>query len=421
MSQMQPVRGTHDLFGSDILRYRHILNAAASLSRSYGFEEIKTPIFEFTNVFSRTLGDASDIVSKEMYTFSDKGGEILSLRPEGTASIVRSFISEGLAQHLPLKFFYEGPMFRYERPQKGRYRQFYQIGVELLGVDSTDADIEVISMAEHLFRKLGVSRKVTLEINSIGDHESRNNYKQALVEYYKKHLENLSDDSKVRLMTNPLRILDSKDKRDIAINHDAPKLADYLNEASKQKFEQIKKTLADLGILFKVNPFLVRGLDYYCHLVFEYRTTALGSQDAVLSGGRYDGLTEIMGGPKAPAVGWAAGVERLSLLLDADPKKLRPISLIPLGEAAEMACRNLAHDLRGKGFFIDMSYSGNMSNRMKKATKQNAIAALIIGESELQNKLYTLKLMDTGVQMTIKETELSERLTTIYGDSSTKS
>ncbi len=418
MSQLQPVRGTHDLIGDDALKYRHILECAAAISRQYGFSEIKTPVFEFTHVFNRTLGDSSDIVTKEMYTFTDKGGEIISLRPEGTASVVRAFISEGLAQNLPLKLFYEGPMFRYERPQKGRYRQFYQLGVELLGTDSIDADIEVISMAHHLFSKLQISDKVSLEINSIGDHESRAHYRTALVSYYKQHEHNLSADSKTRLSVNPLRILDSKDKKDIEINENAPKLVDHLNSESKEKFESIKKTLLNLQIPYVVNHKLVRGLDYYCHLVFEFRTSALGSQDAVLSGGRYDGLCEKMGGPKTPAVGWAAGVERLSLLLDSTPKQKRPVTLIPLGEPAEAACRKLAHDLRGQGFFIEMSYSGNMSNRMKKAAKQNSIATLIIGDSELQSRTYTFKIMDTGVQLAVKESELVARIGEIYTSNS---
>jgi histidyl-tRNA synthetase len=411
MSQMQPVRGTHDLISSNMLRHRYIVDTALSISKRYGFEEIKTPVFEFTHVFARTLGDASDIVSKEMYSFVDKGGESLSLRPEGTASVVRALISEGLSQHLPLKYFYEGPMFRYERPQKGRYRQFYQIGIELLGVESNEADIEVISLAEQLLLKLKVHDKATLEINSIGDKDSRDQYRKVLVEYYKKHESLLSEDSQKRLLQNPLRILDSKDKKDIEINLKAPKLTDHLNSLSLQKFEAIQKALTGLGIKFKINSQLVRGLDYYSHLVFEYRTIALGSQDAILSGGRYDGLAETMGGPKTPAIGWAAGIERLALLMNEDPSLTRPIALIPLGESAETHCRELAHSLRGSGFYIDMAYAGNMSNRMKKAAKNNAFAALIVGDNEIAKKEYTLKLLDSGVQHTVKQSDLTKKLT----------
>jgi histidyl-tRNA synthetase len=410
MSQMQPVRGTHDLIGIEMKKHRFVVQTAQNLSAHYGFDEIKTPIFEFSNVFSRTLGDASDIVSKEMYTFTDKGGDQISLRPEGTASIVRALISEGLSQQLPLKCFYEGPMFRYERPQKGRYRQFYQLGVELLGVDKIDADLEVISLADNLLKKLNISDKTTLEINSIGDKESRDRYRTELVSYYKKYLADLSEDSKKRLEVNPLRILDSKDKNDIKINMSAPKLKDSFNEISLKTFDEIQNQLSILSIEYKINPFLVRGLDYYCHLVFEFKTTALGSQDAVLSGGRYDGLCELMGGPKTPGVGWAAGIERMCQLLPVLPVDSRPVTFIPLGEAAENECRKLAHTLRAQGLAIDIAYGGNLSNRMKKAVKNNAIATLIVGESELSSKEYTLKLLDTGTQEKVLVQDLKTRL-----------
>lgn len=410
MSQMQPVRGTHDLYGGTAKRFRHVIDRANALSKRYGFSEIKTPVFEFSHVFSRTLGDTSDIVSKEMYTFTDKGGDQISLRPEGTAGVVRSFISEGMAQNLPLKLFYEGPMFRYERPQKGRYRQFYQIGVEFLGTDNPDSDVELISLAHLLLKDLRINDKATLEINSIGDTASRAFYRDALIDYYKKNEGHLSEDSKKRLHANPLRILDSKDKSDMELNKTAPLLKNYLNEISLAKFNFVKNALIDLSIPFKENPYLVRGLDYYCHLVFEFRTNELGSQDAILSGGRYDGLSEIMGGPPTAAVGWAAGIERLCLLMLEDPKQTRPVTIIPLGEAAEKASRLLAHSLRAKGLTIDMSYSGNMSNRMKKAVKQNAIAAIIMGDIELQKNEVTLKLLDTGIQQTVKQSELAARI-----------
>jgi histidyl-tRNA synthetase len=415
MSQMQPVRGAHDLLPEDMRRYRHILAAAQSLAVRFGFGEIKTPIFEFSHVFSRTLGDASDIVTKETYTFTDKGGETLSLRPEGTASIIRAFISEGLQQQLPLKLFYEGPMFRYERPQKGRYRQFYQIGVELLGVESVEADVEVVSFAHHLLKALGVLDKTELQINSIGDKESRAQYREALVEYFKKHESSLSEESRKRLVVNPLRILDSKDKGDAAVTAQAPQLTDYLNADSKAKFDEIQQSLTNLGIVYRVNPLLVRGLDYYCHLVFEFRTSALGSQDAVLAGGRYDGLSEMMGGPATPSVGWASGVERLSLLMGEIAKANRPVTLVPLGDAAEKACRKLAHDLRGQGFAMDLAYGGNMSNRMKKAARQNARAAIIIGDNELAAKTFTFKDLDTGAQLAVREADLPAKLRELFG------
>jgi histidyl-tRNA synthetase len=414
MSVLQPVRGTHDLYFAQVLRHQKVVKTAQQISALYGFSEIKTPIFEFSQVFGRTLGDASDIVSKEMYTFTDKGGEILSLRPEGTAGIMRAYLSEGLAQHQPVKFFYEGPMFRYERPQKGRYRQFYQIGVELIGPESNDADIEVISLAFHLLHALGVAEKVQLEVNSIGDKESRDQYRKILVDYYKNYEKELSADSQRRLTQNPLRILDSKAEPDVKINSGAPLLTDHLNSASKEKFDKILSALTDLKISYKVDPKLVRGLDYYSHMVFEFRTQALGAQDAVLSGGRYDGLAEMMGGPATPAVGWAAGVERLGMLLAEDPKKIRPLTLIPLGAAAENYCRALAHELRGAGFPIDVAYGGNMSNRMKKATNQNAIAALIIGDNELSSGEFSLKILDQGVQKKVQKSDLNTELRKLF-------
>lgn len=415
MSLMQPVRGTHDLLFDDMRKHRFVLDKAAEVSRRYGFEEIKTPIFEFSHVFSRTLGDASDIVTKEMYTFTDKGGDLISLRPEGTASIMRALISEGLAQKLPLKFFYEGPMFRYERPQKGRYRQFYQIGVELLGTDSPEADIEVLSLADNVLKSLGVSHHVHLEINSIGDKESRDHYRAQLVEYYRRFETSLSEDSRKRLALNPLRILDSKDKKDIEINLEAPKITEHLNTSSREKFDFIQNSLSLLGLPYKVNPQLVRGLDYYCHLVFEFKTSALGSQDAVLSGGRYDGLAEMMGGPSTPAVGWAAGVERLCLLLPQSPLLKRPIALIPLGDTPAAACRQLAHHLRREGFVVDLAYGGNLSNRMKKAAKQNAVAAVIAGDDEVNNNQWTLKILDTGEQLKVQDSDLKDRLLKLQG------
>jgi histidyl-tRNA synthetase len=407
---MQSVRGTHDLVFSSARRFRHVVDSYTAIARRFGFQEIKTPIFEFSQVFSRTLGDASDIVSKEMYSFTDKGGDSLSLRPEGTAGIVRAYIEQGMQHQWPLKFHYEGPMFRYERPQKGRYRQFYQIGAELLGVENSAGDIETISLAQLLLDDLGVAQKCYLEINSIGDKESRDVYRTKLVEYYKKHENELSEDSRKRLTVNPLRILDSKDKSDAKINEGAPRLLDSLNALSAEKFAEVQKGLSDLKIPFKINQQLVRGLDYYCHLVFEFRTQELGSQDAVLSGGRYDGLSEAMGGPKTAAVGWAAGVERLSLLLPEEPKGDITFSLIPIGDTAEAYCRKLAQDLRRDGLAIDMAYSGNLSNRMKKAAARLARAVVIIGDNEITAGEFGLKILASGEQIKVKEADLKSKL-----------
>lgn len=406
----QTVRGTHDLIGDVARQHSHVLDVAFDVADRFGFSEIKTPIFEFSQVFSRTLGDASDIVSKEMYTFTDRGGDLLSLRPEGTAGVIRAFIEHGLKNQCPLKFIYEGPMFRYERPQKGRYRQFYQIGAELIGVDNPDADVETIALAKLILSELGIDQKCSLEINSIGDKESRDHYRKALVQYYEKHSGSLSEDSKKRLTLNPMRILDSKDRSDIEINKNAPRLIEHLNSSSLEKFEKIQSRLKALNIDFKINNQLVRGLDYYCHLVFEFRTTELGSQDAVLSGGRYDGLAEIMGGPTTPAVGWAAGVERLSMLMTDKPLAHRPVALIPIGDQAEQYCLNLAQDLRRQKLNVELAYSGNLSNRMKKAAGRNAYAAIIIGDNELNSGEFGFKNLDSGEQTKVQKGQLLEKL-----------
>jgi histidyl-tRNA synthetase len=406
---LQPVRGTHDLLFDDAKKHQFVVDVARSIGNRFGFDEIQTPIFEFSNVFSRTLGDTSDIVSKEMYTFTDKGGDQLSLRPEGTAGVVRSFISNELKRQLPLKFFYQGPMFRYERPQKGRFRQFHQLGIELLGVESTQSDIEVISYANILLKELDVLHSTYLEINSIGDKESRNAFRTRLVDYFSQYENELSEDSKRRLKLNPLRILDSKDTKDIGLSQNAPKFEDSLNDISKSKFAEIRNGLEALGISYQLNSKLVRGLDYYNHLVFEFKTNALGAQDAVLSGGRYDDLVEMMGGSATPGVGWAAGIERLCLLTLKNSSRPRPIALIPMGEKAEKYAVKLAHDLRTLGVPVEAAYAGNMSNRMKKATRVNSEYAVIIGDQELESKQLGFKNLDTGEQSKITESELLSR------------
>ena len=290
MEKLQNVRGTYDLYGAAKRKAKKVIETASKVAEKYGFEEIETPVFEFTEVFSRNLGDTTDIVTKEMYCFEDRGGESLTLRPEGTAGIVRSFISEGMQQNLPVKLYYAGPMFRYERPQKGRQRQFTQFGVEMLGVATPQADIEVIAMAYEFLENLGLAGAVTVEINSLGDAESRKAYREKLVDYLKQHYNELSEDSKNRLEKNPLRVLDSKEDCDKKIVENAPLYADSLNENSAAFFQEVLKGLDLLGIKYRVNNRLVRGLDYYAHTVFELTTDKLGAQGTVLGGGRYDGL-----------------------------------------------------------------------------------------------------------------------------------
>ncbi len=407
--KLQPVRGTQDLLAEDTKKFRVIDSLALKIAKLYGYEEIITPIFEFSEVFHRTLGEASDVVSKETYTFTDRGGDSLTLRPEGTAGIARAFISNGLAQNLPLKYYYSGPMFRYERPQKGRYRQFHQLGVECLGLETPVADIECLSLAFDLLNQIGLSGKIQLEINSLGDSESRTKHRELLVDYLKSFEKELSHESQIRLQKNPLRILDSKDEGDRKITANAPLLKDCLNEYSKNFFGQVLAGLETLKIPFIVNDRLVRGLDYYTHTVFEFTTTALGAQGAVLAGGRYDGLVELMGGPKTPGVGWASGIERLALLLDSEMTKTatKTIAVIAADDSTQNKCLGYSHQLRQKGFRVEMPTGGNVGKKMKRANKVEAQYALIVGESEIQNSTIAVKNLTTGEQISIAESDLA--------------
>ncbi|TDI55835.1 MAG: histidine--tRNA ligase, partial [Alphaproteobacteria bacterium] len=340
----------------------------------------------------------SDIVTKEMYTFESRSGEEITLRPEGTAGIVRALISGGLGQNLPLKFFYQGPMFRHERPQKGRLRQFHQFGVELLGVGAPLGDIEVIAMAAQILDALGVGESTTLEINSLGDPQSRKAYRDVLLGYLSDLKDKLSEDSRNRLAVNPLRVLDSKDEGDKRVLADAPLFSDYLTGEAAEFFSAVTAGLDELGIAYALNPKLVRGLDYYCHTAFEFTTEALGAQGTVLAGGRYDGLVSAMGGAETPGVGWAAGIERLAMLIADAPGAQRPIAVVPVGGGAETAAFNLAQELRRDGFTVDIGYGGNLSRRMKRANKLRARLAVILGEDEIRAGTVTVRDLDTGEQ-----------------------
>ena len=410
MASLKPVRGTHDLLSEDILRHRHVEQTALDVASRYGYSEISTPIFEFTEVFARTLGDTSDIVTKEMYTFEDKGGERITLRPEGTAGVARAFISGGLAQKLPLKLFYRGPMFRYERPQKGRQRQFNQVGAELLGVAGPLADVEVISLGAQFLDELGLSDKVVCELNSLGDAESRNAYRLCLVEYLEGHRDALSEDSRERLHRNPLRVLDSKEERDKEIVADAPLMSDSLNDESRRFFDDLRNGLEVAGVKYELNPRMVRGLDYYCHSAFEFTTNALGAQGTVLGGGRYDGLIKQMGGPTTPGIGWAAGVERLAMLVDGGIEKTRPIVVIPVGGDAADTALEVTQRLRRSGLPVDLGFSGNLGKRMKRANAMNACATVLLGEDEIARKVATVRDMDSGEQAEVPLAALETHL-----------
>jgi histidyl-tRNA synthetase len=413
--KLQPVRGTQDLLPEAARRHRRVVETARAAAELYGFAEMATPIFEFTEVFSRPIGETSDIVTKEMYTFCDRGGEEITLRPENTAGVVRAVLSDGLIQSTPLKFFYSGPMFRYERPQKGRFRQFHQIGVELIGVAQPQGDVEVIALGSRILAALGSRDRIVLELNTLGDPESRTAYRDALVAYFSAHVAELSEDSRQRLRRNPLRIFDSKEESDQRVSADAPQFAAYLNIASRDFFARVRDGLDRLGIAYRLNPRLVRGLDYYTHTAFEFTTSDLGAQGTVIGGGRYDGLVEIMGGPATPGVGWAAGIERLALLTAEPAGPPRPVALVPVGEAGENICLKLAEDLRSAGFAVDLGYSGNLARRLRRADRLGARAAVLIGEDEIARGVATLRDLDSGTQAEAPLGELPSRLAALFG------
>jgi len=410
VSLPQPVRGTHDLLPEDFRRHAYVRDVARDIAARFGYAEMATPIFEFTEVFARTMGETSDVVSKEMYSFESRSGESMTLRPEYTAGICRSFISNGLQQNVPFKVFANGPMFRYERPQKGRQRQFHQIDLECIGSPEPKADIEVIAVAATILKELKILDKCVLEINTLGDTESRQAYRRALVDYFSDHKDKLSEDSLNRLDRNPLRILDSKDKGDRALVEEAPAFEDYLNSLSTDFFADVLEGLGDLGLSYTLNRRLVRGLDYYTHTAFEFVTDALGAQGAVIAGGRYDGLIEALGGKPTPGIGWAGGMERLSLLTGELPEAERPIAVIPVGDVAEKMATKLAFDLRTSGIAVEMAFKGNVGKRMKRANKLKAKAAILIGEDELAKNVCTFRDLDQGSQEEVSLDQVVARL-----------
>lgn len=391
----QPVRGTHDLLFQDSLSFLKLIDIARGVAKTYHYDEVITPIFEFEGVFKR-LGDSTDVVSKEMYSFEDRGGEKITLRPEGTAPVMRAVLSNGLTQNLPLKLFYAGPMFRYDRPQKGRQRQFHQVGVELIGSSEPWSDIETITFSADFLAALGLLEKCTLKLNTLGDFESREGYKSTLLEFLKPYEKDLSKDSQKRLLLNPLRILDSKDEKDREIVASAPDYGASLNADSLRYYERVKKGLSDLGVKFEEDPHLVRGLDYYCHTAFVFETQFLGSQSEILGGGRYDGLSRALGGPDLPGVGWAGGVERLLLLANLSVSQERSVAIIPVGESTDVYAQRLAHALRLKGVCVDIGYAGNVGKRMKRAGKIQSRFAILIGDDEINAQLLTVKDLDSG-------------------------
>ena len=413
MTKLQPVRGTRDFLGDFARCIQYIQDTTFLTARQFGFERIDTPIFEYTGVFKRAVGETSDIVGKEMYTFSDRGGEEITLRPEGTAPVVRALLSNSLTQQLPLKYCYYGPMFRYERPQRGRYRQLHQFGVEFFGVDNPCADVEMLDLAQQILDRLEIN--ASLHLNTIGDSQSRDAYRVALIEYFSKYRSELSEDSQQRLDKNPMRILDSKDLNDKRIAEDAPKISAHLTTAAAQFFEKVREGLEVLGIKYTLDPTLVRGLDYYTHTAFEFKSNNLGAQDAVLGGGRYDGLVQHMGGPSIPAVGWGMGVDRIALLLENRAfAKPAPIVIIVIGDYFSKALQ-LAKAFREKGNVCEILYKTNPGKAFKDADKLGARFAIIIGEEE--TKTNTVKVKDLSLpqdhpqkERTMKNSEVLEVL-----------
>lgn len=410
MAQFQPVRGTHDILPDDYARFRHVVDTARQAAQLFGYREMATPIFEFTDVFARSMGETSDAVSKEMYSINDRGGENLALRPEYTAGICRAFISNGQQQNVPFKAFAWGPMFRYERPQKGRQRQFHQIDVEVIGAAEPQADVEVIALGAEILRRLGILDKCTLELNTLGDPESRIGYRDALVKYFSGYADKLSEDSRKRLEKNPLRILDSKDEGDRKLVADAPLIHDYLTPAASDFFKALQDGLAASDVPFTVSPRLVRGLDYYTHTAFEFVTTHLGAQGAVIAGGRYDGLIEQLGGKPTPGIGWAGGIERLVLLSDPQPAAVRIVAIIPIGAAAEAEAVKLAGELRRADIAVELAYGGNVGKRFKRADKLGCHAAVVIGDDEIANGVVKLKDFKSGEEASVARTELLGKL-----------
>ena len=409
-TDLQPPRGTHDLIGEDQRRHAHVVDTARRIAATYGFDEWSTPIFEDTRVFSRTLGETSDVVTKEMYTFTDRGGDSITLRPEATAGLCRALVTNGLTQSLPQKIFYTGPMFRYERPQKGRYRQFHQIDIEVIGSADPLADAEVIACGWAILTALGVANDTVLEINTLGDKPSRAAYRDALVAYFTEHQAALSQDSLQRLDRNPLRILDSKDEGDRRIVANAPLIAGHLTEAAAAFYASVQTYLRQFGVPFRENPRIVRGLDYYGHTAFEFVTGKLGSQGTVMGGGRYDGLVEEMGGPPTPAVGWAAGIERLAMLLETPPAAPAGVAVVPVGDAAEEAALSVLQSLRAAGIRAEMAYRGNLRRRLERANRIGARAAVILGPDDIAAGVAQVKNLETGEQEAVKLADLAARL-----------
>ncbi|WP_058968026.1 histidine--tRNA ligase [Type-D symbiont of Plautia stali] len=418
---IQAIRGMNDYLPADTAIWQRIEGTLKQVLASYGFSEIRLPIVEQTPLFKRAIGEVTDVVEKEMYTFDDRNGESLTLRPEGTAGCVRAGIEHGLLYNQEQRLWYIGPMFRYERPQKGRYRQFHQIGAEVFGLQGPDVDAELIMMTARWWKALGIADHVRLELNSIGSLEARANYRDALVAFLEQHKEKLDEDCKRRMYSNPLRVLDSKNPDVQVLLNDAPTLNEYLDEDSRAHFDGLCALLDDAGIAYTVNQRLVRGLDYYNRTVFEWVTSSLGAQGTVCAGGRYDGLVEQLGGRATPAVGFAMGLERLVLLVQAvnpdfEPTRIVDVYVIASGQGVQSAAMQLAEKLRDADPALKLMTNfggGNFKKQFGRADKWGARIALVLGEDEVKTGQVVVKNLATGDQQTIAQSEAAATLRTL--------
>ncbi|HYI48912.1 MAG TPA: histidine--tRNA ligase [Allosphingosinicella sp.] len=390
----QRIRGTQDIWGEEADRFNAVVAAFDRVRRLYAFSRVETPVFEATEVFARSIGETTDIVSKEMYTFPDRGGDLLTLRPEFTAGICRAWLSEGWQQHAPMKLATHGPVFRYERPQKGRFRQFHQLDAEIIGTDAPAADVELLVLADQLLHELGIFDGVTLQLNTLGDAETRDAWRAALVAHFEAHRGDLSEDSVARLDKNPLRILDSKDQRDRPIADSAPDIDAFLTPAAAGFFAAVTAGLDAAGVAWTRNARLVRGLDYYRHTAFEFVTDRLGAQGAVIAGGRYDGLIESLGGPHTPAVGWAAGIERLAMMIEAPETEPVEVVVIPADDQMLLLSTELVSLLRKQHVRADLAFSGNEKRRFERAKKAGAWRVLNVDPDPHQPGGAILRLRD---------------------------
>ena len=408
--KIKPVRGTHDLFGKEVRKFNFIITEVREIARKFGFDEMITPIFENSELFKKPLGEQSDVVLKEMYTFKDRNEDELTLRPEYTTPMIRAAISNGLLNNLPAKFFGTGQMFRRERPQKGRYRQFNQINFENFGTDDFFADIEMINLANQLLNKILPNNQITLHINTLGSRENLQNYKKVLSKYFKDHQNSLSIESKSKIETNPLRILDSKNIQDKETVLQSPKLIEFLSQSDLKSYEEIKDCLKDLNISISEDLNLVRGLDYYCHTVFEFKTDAIGSQDTLIGGGRYNGLIKTLGGKDIPGIGWAGGIERIMLLMNDVNVITEDIHLCIKDPSLKKHALKIYDYLTKNNFSVYWNYKYNLKKSLSLASEKKVKYVIIVGEEEEKNNNYILKNLSNGEQKALNLNDVSDHI-----------